>query len=92
MLGTYWGKCRREASQEKGLRVMVDIRLNMNQQCALTVKRANTFWGISSTASLGNQETGLPCCIQLGVASLGVLCAVMVPTILGKCEDPQACP
>lgn len=47
MLGTGMSqeKSGWEATREKDLRVRVDIRLNMNQQCALAVKSANHILG-----------------------------------------------
>lgn len=58
---------------ERGLGVLVDVKLNMNQQCALVAKQANGILGcIKRIISSKLSEVTLPLYSALGESTSGV--------------------
>ncbi|GAB0196064.1 hypothetical protein GRJ2_002071700 [Grus japonensis] len=68
---------------ERDLGVLVNSRASMSQQCALAAKRANhILGGIKHSRHHQPVKRGdYPAIFSIGVASPGVLCAVLGPTI-----------
>ena len=81
------------SSAEKDLEVLVDVKLNMSQQCALAAQKANRTLGCTKRCMTSrSREVILPLCCVLGRPHPGVLCLDVDYSLQERHRPVGVCP